>query len=261
MVNGAHNRKPMNVLAFFAHPDDETMLAGGTLALLAHTGAKAHYLCATRGEGGETGEPPLCQPDQLGEVREDELACAVQALHGISLDFLGYTDPRVGPDEALYAYASYPGEVAHHLLAIIREQDINAILTHGLNGEYGHPAHVLCDRAACQAVESLGAAAPLLYSVMAYFPDHPHPRLANQDQPAHLILDISPVLPAKTRAALCHRSQHALFVRRASQEAGRQLSVPEVIMSIESLHRVYPASPDTIQDELTVSLLPWQRQP
>lgn len=250
----------MNVLAFFAHPDDETMLAGGTLALLAHTGAKVHYLCATRGEGGETGEPPLCQPEQLGEVREDELACAIQALHGSSLDFLGYTDPRVGPDEALYAYASYPGEIAHHLLAIIREKDIHAILTHGVNGEYGHPAHVFSHRAACQAVESLGASAPLLYSVMAHFPDHPHPRLANQDQPAHLILDISPALPAKTRAALCHRSQHALFVRRASQEAGRQLSVPEVIMSVESLHRVHPPGEPGPEDELVTRLKPWLHQ-
>ena len=43
----------MNILAFFAHPDDETMLAGGALALLAQNGAQVHYLCATRGEGGE----------------------------------------------------------------------------------------------------------------------------------------------------------------------------------------------------------------
>jgi LmbE family N-acetylglucosaminyl deacetylase len=38
----------MNILAFFAHPDDETILAGGTLALLGMAGAQVHYLCATR---------------------------------------------------------------------------------------------------------------------------------------------------------------------------------------------------------------------
>ena len=43
----------MNILVFFAHPDDETMLCGGTLALLAQAGAKIHFVCATRGEGGE----------------------------------------------------------------------------------------------------------------------------------------------------------------------------------------------------------------
>ena len=47
----------MNVLAFFAHPDDETMLIGGTLAILAQNGVRVHYVCATRGEGGEVGRP------------------------------------------------------------------------------------------------------------------------------------------------------------------------------------------------------------
>lgn len=50
----------MNLLAFFAHPDDETMLIGGTLALLSQAGFDVHYLCATRGEGGELGEPLIC---------------------------------------------------------------------------------------------------------------------------------------------------------------------------------------------------------
>ncbi len=249
----------MNILAFFAHPDDETMLAGGALALLAHTGARVHYLCATRGEGGETGEPSLCQPEQLGEVREDELCCAVQALHGASLEFLGYADPRVGPDEALFAYTNQPAEVVHHLLAEIRHKDIQAIITHGVNGEYGHPAHVLNYRAARQAVESLGAAAPLLYCVMANFPNHPRPRLVNKDQPAHLVLDITPALPAKTRAALCHQTQHALFVRRPSREVGRTLTVPEVIMTIEGMHRAYPATSGDLLDDLADILKPWQR--
>src|SRR5512145_478969 len=94
----------MNILAFFAHPDDETMLAGGALALLAQNGAQVHYLCATRGEGGEVGEPPACTMEQLGDVREQEMVCAVRALGGRSLMFLGHTDPRVGPEAALYAF-------------------------------------------------------------------------------------------------------------------------------------------------------------
>jgi hypothetical protein len=61
------------------------------------------------------------------------------------------------------------------------------------------------------------------------FPEHPWPRITNPGDPAHLILDITPALAEKTQAALCHHTQHALFVRRHSQEAGRQLSVPEVI--------------------------------
>jgi hypothetical protein len=48
------------------------------------------------------------------------------------------------------------------------------------------------------------------------------------------------VLQQKTEAALCHATQHALFVRQQSKEAGRALSVPEVILRVESLHRVSP---------------------
>lgn len=246
----------LNVLAFFAHPDDETMLAGGTLALLARVGASVHYLCATRGEGGEVGEPPMCPIELLGELREQELECAVQSLGGRSLSLLDYIDPRVGLGEELYAYTENLTSLAGQVVAALRQFEIDVVITHGSNGEYGHPAHKLSYQAARLAVESFGAQAPLLYTVSAYFEDHPRPRLANRDDLAHLVIDITPVLDRKVQAALCHRSQHALFVRRSSQEAGRQLSVPEVIMRLESLHRAYPATNGLPEDSLVVSLRP-----
>lgn len=90
----------MNVLAFFAHPDDETILAGGTLAMLAENGSRVHCLSATRGEGGELGETPLCSEDELGQVRESEMVCEVGAQGRRSLTFLGYQEPRMGEDES-----------------------------------------------------------------------------------------------------------------------------------------------------------------
>jgi len=240
----------MNILAFFAHPDDETILSGGTLALLARGGARVHFLCATRGEGGETGEPPLCDVDELGGVREQELVCAVQQLGGHNLTFLDYVDPRFGADEQLYPYAQDLTLLAGQVAASIRQFGAGAVITHGSNGEYDHPAHVLTHQAARIAVESFGQQAPLLYTVAAIFPDHPRPRIANHDDPAHLILDITPALTEKTQAALCHRTQHALFVRRPSREAGRPLMVPEVIQHLESLHRAYPAVNGNVDDEM-----------
>ena len=247
----------MNVLAFFAHPDDEAMLAGGTLALLARSGAQVHYLCATRGEGGETGEPPVCSIEELGQVREQEMVCAVQALGGRSLTFLGYEDPRIGPEEQLFAYTDNLTLLAGQVAASIRQFGIQAVITHGSNGEYGHPAHVLTYQAALVAVTSFSEQAPLLYSVAATFPEHPMPRLANPDDPAHLVVDVSPALPQKEAAALCHKSQHALFVRRASEEAGRPLTVPEVIMRLESLHRAHPPVEGAPTDGLAERLTPW----
>ena len=147
----------MNILAFFAHPDDETVFAGGALALLAGKGAQVHYLCATRGEGGETGEPPLCTQAELGEVREQELLCAVQALGGRSLTFLGYIDPRVGPEEELYPYTQDLTFLAGQVAATMRQFQADVLISHGSRGEYGHPAHLLTHRASRIAVESLYA--------------------------------------------------------------------------------------------------------
>lgn len=228
-----------NVISLFAHPDDETMLAGGTLALLARSGAAVHYLCATRGEGGETGEPPVCDQAELGRVREAELACAVQALGGRSLAFLDYQDPLVGPEDALFAYTDRVEELVKKIACAVRGLQADALITHGSNGEYGHPAHVLTYQAALQAARALSQEHKLaVYTIQADFLGHPKPRHANRKDQADLVIDASPVLEQKTRAALCHLSQNALFVRRASLDAGRQLSVPEVIIPIESLHRV-----------------------
>jgi hypothetical protein len=58
----------------------------------------------------------------------------------------------------------------------------------------------------------------------------------------------------KIQAALCHRTQHALFVRRSSQEAGRKLNVPEVITTLESLRRVIPPVDGELQDPLAQML-------
>ena len=251
----------MKILAFFAHPDDETIFCGGTLALLARQGAQVHYLCATRGEGGETGEPPLCEVQDLGEVREAELTCAVASLGGQDLAFLGYKDPLIGPDERLYAYAGDPAEVADKLGAVIRKLRPQGLITHGANGEYGHPAHVLCYQAARLAVASEDGATPALYCVSAAFPEHPKPRHINQDQRAHLVLDVTPAMEQKTQAAMCHSSQHALLVRRASQREGRQLSVPEVLLKVESLHRALPVVDGKFDDPLARSLAPWRIDP
>ena len=249
----------MNILAFFAHPDDETMLSGGALALLSRSDAQVHYLCATRGEGGEVGEPPLCKADELGELRQQEMDCAVGALGGRSLAFLDYEDPRIGPDDELYPYTENLTLLANQVAIIIEQYQVDVLITHGSNGEYGHPAHVLTHQAALSAVEFTNgsSAAPLLYTVLAQFPDHPKPRLVNKDDPAHIVLDISSVLSQKTEAAMCHRSQHALFVRRSSRQAGRQMSVPEVVIRVESLHRAWPGVRDTADDILVNILRPW----
>ena len=231
----------MNILAFFAHPDDETMMAGGALMMLARRGLQVHYYSATRGEGGEIGEPPLCTLEELGVVRENELACAIRTLSGSSLTFLGYVDPRVGPDNLLYPFDANLTMLAGQIAASIRQHQAAAVFSHGSNGEYGHPAHILMHQAVSLAIASLGDQAPLFYSAHGAYPEHPRPRLMNKDDPAHIVLDISSVREQKVQAALCHKTQNAMFIRNTSKEAGHPVSLPDVILPTESFHRAFPS--------------------
>ena len=229
-----------SLLCVVAHPDDETILCGGTLARLASRGVAVHYLCLTRGEGGELGEPPRCARAELGQVREREMVCAVQALGGKSLTFLGYVDPEVGPNDTLSAPAADPVMLAGQVVNSLKQFGAEVVLTHGSNGEYGHPAHQLTHRAALAAVASLSDSAPVLYSFAASYPAHPYPRLSNADDPADLVVNVSAFLDQKEAAARCHDTQTALFVRRRSQMAGRPLTLREVLLAEEAFRRHWP---------------------
>jgi N-acetylglucosamine malate deacetylase 2 len=235
-----------SLLCVVAHPDDETMLCGGTLAWLASRGTGVDILSLTRGEGGETGEPPRCGRAELGALREKEMRCAAAELGARSLDFLGYVDPEVGPDNTLFAPAADIDVLVGQIASWIGKLAPEVVLTHGSNGEYGHPAHKLTHAATKQAVTLLaGTFRPPLYSFSANYPKHPYPRLANVDDEADILVNVSAFLDRKEAAALCHATQNALFVRRRSQEAGRPVTVREALLTEEALRRQWPASPVT----------------
>jgi LmbE family N-acetylglucosaminyl deacetylase len=226
----------MQILCVTAHPDDETVFAGGTLALLASRGARVDLLCCTRGEGGEAGEPPLCSRAELGAVREAELRCAARALGCSSVEFLPFRDPDVGPDGSLYAFASSPEDVAPRIQDYLSAHRPAAVITHGSNGEYGHPAHLLTHQACLQAARQKGIAC--VYTFSADFPGHPRKRSANRDDPADFVVNIDSSFERKLSAMECHRTQGALFVRRPSAEAGRPVPLREVVQRVESFRRI-----------------------
>ena len=251
----------MKILVFVAHPDDETIFTGGALILLARAGIQVQYLVATRGEGGEMGEPQLCARDDLGPLREKEMRCAVQALGGTALNFLDYVDPMVGAEDQLFPFTDDEVELTGRLIDHIQHIKPAALISHGSTGEYGHPAHRISHTAARKAIQELGNAAPLFYTFSAAFPEHPRPRLINKPDHAHIILDITSAYDQKTQAALCHRSQNALFVRRSSIRAGRPLKVAEVLATVESLHRAYPPVKNgTVDDFIARALKPWIKE-
>ena len=226
-------------ICFFAHPDDETVLAGGLINMLVQRGVKVTVVCATRGEGGELGEPPVATRATIGAVREAELRCAVQAL-GATLHLLGYVDPVVGLDDVLYPFDCDPAVLARQFAQLSRGADL--ILTHGGDGEYGHPAHQLVNRAVLRGIPCAEPKA-LIYTVAAAVPnveDH----LWNKSEPAHFALDIRPWREAKLAAMECHRSQHALFMRRRKLE-----QVRDALRTVESVRRQNPPVHEPPQDD------------
>jgi LmbE family N-acetylglucosaminyl deacetylase len=237
-----------SVLVIGAHPDDETILTGGTLALLSSQGVRVHILCATRGEGGEVGEPPVCEQSELGVVREHELRCAAEKLGAASIRTLGYVDPVIGPDEELYSFEADFDTLAAQLRAAIRAVEAEVVITHGRDGEYGHPAHRLLHRATRAAVEG-SAYKVLLYTFAAIVPGI-EDRIWNKHDPAHLALDVRPWLDAKEAAALCHVTQHALFKRRS-----RAGTVREVLRTVEGFHRHIPVVEDGYPQDAFADLL------
>lgn len=258
------------LLAIGSHPDDETILAGGTLAWAARAGLAVHLLSVTRGEGGQLGDPPVATQDRLGAVREAELRRAAEVLGVAGVVFLPFsdplrnaTDPDRPPAERLFRIAATPDEFERALVAAIRALRPAVLLTHGTNGEYGHPQHLYTHEAVRGAFAAAGDAAAYpdagpphapdaLYGWAAYYPtggDEHLERLLNQDDPADWTLDLDPALAdLKERAALCHLSQESLFRRRRQAE-----TVREVLILRESLRRL-ALRPGAIGDPLAAAL-------
>ena len=228
-------RKPLTILAFFAHPDDETMFLGGTLAYLAERAAAVHYLSATRGEGGEMGDPPICAREELGQVREKELHCAVTALEGKSLDFLGFRDPVVGPAGELYPFSPELDPVVEIFRGYLDRVNPDVVLTHGPAGEYGHPAHIQTHQAALEAIRRSG-----LEPSAVYAPAWLSRETGKFTPEPQIVVDISPWISKKLQAVTCHRSQHGLFLRHGAARAGRPVALPEMIRTQEALVRILP---------------------
>jgi LmbE family N-acetylglucosaminyl deacetylase len=135
------------LMAVFAHPDDESFGSGGTLARYgADPDVRVVLVCATRGEAGEISDPALSSKEKLGEVREAELRCACQVLGIDALHLLGYRDSGMaGPPENQHpralARADFD-EAVGRIVAHIRREKPDVVVTFDETGGYGHPDHI-----------------------------------------------------------------------------------------------------------------------
>lgn len=127
--------KALKLLAVFAHPDDESMGMGGTLAKYSAEGVETYLVCASRGERGWFGpEEHNPGPERLGQLRTKELENAVKELGMNGLYFLGYIDGEV--DQA--DHTRVVGRIVMH----IRRIKPQVLVTFPPDGNYGHPDHI-----------------------------------------------------------------------------------------------------------------------
>jgi LmbE family N-acetylglucosaminyl deacetylase len=160
----------LTLMAVFAHPDDESFGMGGTLARYgADPGVRVVLVCATRGEAGEISDPGLATPERLGEVREQELRCACQILKVDELHFLDYRDSGMagtpGNQHPQALAMAVSEEVVGKIVALIRRERPDVVVTHDETGGYGHPDHVAAHRHTKAAYTAAGD--PARYPVPA----------------------------------------------------------------------------------------------
>lgn len=123
------------LLVVFAHPDDESMGMGGTLAKYSAERVETYLVCASRGERGWFGpEEQNPGPERLGQIRTQELENAVKELGMKGLYFLNYIDGDV--DKADHA------EAISKIVTHIRKIRPHVVVTFPPDGNYGHPDHI-----------------------------------------------------------------------------------------------------------------------
>jgi LmbE family N-acetylglucosaminyl deacetylase len=206
------------VVAVVAHPDDESLIAGGTLALAARAGAQTGVVSLTRGEHGPSADPAVDSPERLAEVREAELAAAGRALGVDWVTCLRYPDGELPWIDQATA--------AEELASLFSAAPPDIVLTFGPDGLYGHPDHTAAAEIARTAIRRLGlrtvvdiyeaAWPPGLVAELAACAARrglPHdlwglePEAFGSERDADVAIDVRPVLAQKLAALRAHRTQ------------------------------------------------------
>lgn len=205
-----------SLVAVVAHPDDESLIAGGTLALAADAGMATGVISLTHGEHGPISPTSGATPHTLGRLREAELQAAAGALGVRWAACLDHPDGELpwGDQHA----------AADELAELLSKRATSAVLTFGQDGLYWHPDHIAVRDIVSLAVQRLGQ--PLdVYE--AAWPSHLVPELVaaaeqrglptalwglepeafGSDLVPTVVIDVRSVLDRKLAAIRAHRTQ------------------------------------------------------
>ena len=157
---------PRRLLTVHAHPDDEAIPTGATIARYAAEGVEVHLVTCTRGERGEIVDERLAylrtvEPGALGTHRESEMAAALAALGGPAHDWLGgagrwWDSGMAGTpdnDDPRSFHLADPDQTTRAMVEIIRRVRPAVVITDDENGSYGHPDHIRANRVTMAALD------------------------------------------------------------------------------------------------------------
>jgi N-acetylglucosamine malate deacetylase 2 len=204
------------LMAVLAHPDDESMGAGGLIVRHTRNDVMVHLVCATRGEQGWGGKPPGARREDLAKIRTAEMEAAATALALAGVEIWDYPDGGVDKCDDT--------EITQRIWQAITTVRPKAVVTWGPDGGYGHPDHIAIGSCTDAAVAAMTEGdRPALYHLavdeqLAEFyreaarvtsPDGEALPAAVADH-VDIVLDLSPdEVQMKLRAIECHQSQLA----------------------------------------------------
>ena len=194
------------IVAFLAHPDDETFGAGGTLALYARKGYDVYSVCATRGEAGTVDEEHLRGFKDTAEMRTDELTRAAKILGLKGVYFLGYRDSGMpGTEEN-----QHPDHIHLHKATKLAFEKADDASFHPEAGAPFKPRALYYQVFPRGFLKWAVRLMPLFGQDPTKFgrnKDVNIKELAEYDFPVHVRMDIRPVTEIKREASAQHASQ------------------------------------------------------
>jgi LmbE family N-acetylglucosaminyl deacetylase len=221
---------------FHAHPDDEAISTGGTMARAAAEGHRVVLVVATHGEHGEP-VPGVLEPgEQLWRRRVQETHRSAEALGVERVTFLGYEDSGMmgesTNDNPACFWQADPAECADRLAAILTDVDADVLTAYDAHGGYGHPDHIQVHRVGHLAAERTGVMlfeatmnrthiTELMAAAAVELPDvdqavavdavasdvAAEPDFGSPAEDITHVVDVSSVLAAKRSAMQAHASQ------------------------------------------------------
>ena len=137
--------KTLRLMCVLAHPDDESMGTGSTLAKYAAQGIETFLVMATRGEKGWTGEEKdYPGAASLGKLRQTELTAAARVLGLQQVYYLDYIDGELDQADSRQAINKISNTIR-----LVRPQ---VVVTFGPDGSYGHPDHIAISQLTMAAI-------------------------------------------------------------------------------------------------------------